>query len=70
LAENIREVFWLTDPAKNQMIYISPCYEQIWGRTCQSLYESPRSWLETLHPDDQDRVLEAALTKQVRGEYR
>jgi PAS fold len=52
------------------MIYISPRYEQIWGRICQSLYESPRSWLETLHPDDQDRVLEAALTKQVRGEYR
>jgi PAS domain-containing protein len=24
LAENIREVFWLSDPAKNQMIYISP----------------------------------------------
>jgi PAS domain-containing protein len=52
------------------MIYINPCYEQIWGRTCQSLYESPRPWLETLQPDDQDRVLEAALAKQVRGEYR
>lgn len=69
LAENIREVFWLTDPVKNQMIYISPGYEQVWGRTCQSLYASPRSWLEAIHPDDRERVLEAALTKQVRGQY-
>ena len=69
LAENIREVFWLTDPVKNQMIYISPGYEQVWGRACQSLYASPRSWLEAIHPDDRERVLEAALTKQVRGQY-
>src|SRR5919108_3133593 len=69
LAENIREVFWLTDPVKNQMIYISPGYEQVWGQTCQNLYASPRSWLEAIHPDDRERVLEAALTKQVRGQY-
>jgi PAS domain S-box-containing protein len=69
LAENIREVFWLSDPAKNHIIYISPGYEQVWGRTCQSLYASPRSWLETIHPDDRERVLEAALTRQVRGQY-
>ena len=69
LAENIREVFWLTDPQKSQMIYISPGYEQIWGRTCESLYASPRSWLDALHPDDRERVAEAALTKQISGVY-
>ena len=40
LTENIDEVFWLTDPAKNTMLYISPAYEKIWGRTCQSLYRT------------------------------
>jgi len=30
---NLAEVFWLTDVAKNQMVYISPGYERIWGRT-------------------------------------
>lgn len=69
LAENIREVFWMTDPWKNRMIYISPGYEDIWGRTCNSLYASPRSWLEAIHPDDRERVLQAALTKQVSGTY-
>jgi len=69
LAENIREVFWMSDPEKNRIIYVSPGYEDIWGRTCESLYASPRSWLEAIHPDDRDRVLQAALTKQVTGTY-
>src|SRR3989338_11586113 len=47
-AENIREVFWMTDPEKNRMIYISPAYEVIWGRTCESLYASPWSWLDAI----------------------
>jgi PAS domain S-box-containing protein len=69
LAENIREVFWLSDPEKNQILYISPGYEQIWGRSCESLYSFPRSWLDSIHPDDRERVLVAALTKQVDGQY-
>ena len=69
VVENIREVFWLTDPDKNTMLYISPGYEKIWGRTCDSLYQSPRTWLEAIHPDDRQRVLDSALTKQSRGDY-
>jgi len=69
LAENIREAFWITNPAKNEMIYISPGYEEIWGRTCESLYASPMSWVEAIHPDDRERVLESALTKQISGRY-
>ena len=69
IAENINEVFWITDPAKHQMLYISPAYEHIWGRTCQSLYESPQTWLDAIHPEDRQRVLEASMTKQERGDY-
>ena len=69
LTDNIREVFWMTSADKNQMIYISPAYEEIWGRSCRSLLESPRDWLDTLHPDDRARVLDAALNKQQIGEY-
>jgi len=67
LAENIHEVFWMTDPQKNRMIYVSPGYETVWGRTCESLYAQPRNWIDAIHPDDRPRVREAALTKQVSG---
>ena len=69
LAENINEVFWITDLEKNRMLYISPAYEKIWGRTCQSLYDQPQSWLEAIHPEDRDRILDAALTRQPGGTY-
>jgi len=59
LAENIREVFFLTTPDSRQVLYISPAYEEIWGRTTQSLYERPETWLEAIHPDDSDRILAA-----------
>src|SRR5205814_8061327 len=69
LTDSIREVFWMTDPNKNRMIYISPGYEAVWGRTCESLYASARNWVEAIHPEDRARVLEAALTKQAAGQY-
>ena len=69
LADNIREVFWMTDVAKNQMIYVSPAYEEIWGRTVEKLYNSPQDWIAAIHVEDRTRILEAALTKQISGKY-
>lgn len=69
MAESIGEVFWLTDLTKRQMLYISPAYESIWGRSCQELLDDPRSWLAAIHPEDRERVLQAALEKQVLGLY-
>jgi PAS domain S-box-containing protein len=68
MAENIREVFWLTDPSKNEMLYVSPAYEDIWGRSAQGLYSSRGDWVEAIHPDDRYRVIEAQ-TKQAAGDY-
>jgi two-component system, cell cycle sensor histidine kinase and response regulator CckA len=57
LTENISEVFWMTDPAKREMLYVSPGYETIWGRTCKSLMERPHSFVDAIYPDDRPRVL-------------
>jgi PAS domain S-box-containing protein len=69
LAENIDEVFWMTDPTKNSMLYISPGYEKIWGRTVDSLYQNPKQWIDAIVPEDRDRVLDAAMKKQTAGTY-
>lgn len=69
LAENIHEVFWLSSVDKNEMFYISPAYETVWGRSCQSLYAAPRSWLDAIHPEDRERVTQAALNDQAAGRY-
>jgi PAS domain S-box-containing protein len=68
LTETIDEVFWLTDVSKGQMIYVSPAYAHVWGRSCESLYAAPRSWLDAIHSDDRERV-RAAQDLQVTGTY-
>ncbi|MBV8900756.1 MAG: response regulator, partial [Verrucomicrobia bacterium] len=59
LAENISGVFWMTDPAKTQILYVSPGYETIWGRTCESLRQQPRSYLDAIHPEDRPWIVNA-----------
>ncbi len=65
MAESVKEAFWMTDAEVTRVIYVNPAYEEIWGRSCESLYADPRSFLEVVHPDDRDRV-NAALETQVR----
>ena len=48
LVENIREIFWIQEGGWERLLYISPAYEEAWGRTCQSLYEQPRSWIDSV----------------------
>jgi PAS domain S-box-containing protein len=66
-AENVDQVFWMTDPKNLQMIYLSPAFERIWGRSCESLYSSPSSWVEAIHPEDRHRVLQAVDVKAKTG---
>ncbi len=68
LAENVNEIFWMTDPQTTQLLYISPAFERVWGRPCQTLYENPRSFMDAVHPDDRERVRIAVLENQSRGE--
>jgi len=68
LAENIRQVFWMTTSDRTQMLYVSPAYEEIWGRSRSSLYHAPDSWIESVHPDDRNRVADF-IAKQCQGEH-
>ena len=50
------------------MIYISPAYEKIWGRSCKSLYANPISFIEAIHHDDRERV-KRCIIRQTEGPY-
>ncbi|HYP17937.1 MAG TPA: PAS domain S-box protein [Opitutus sp.] len=70
VVENIKEVFWMASTAADRRIlYVSPRYEEVWGRSRESLYAEPAKWLETIHPEDRARVGEAVAVKQVAGTY-
>jgi len=58
LAENLNEVFWLGSPTWDEIYYISPAYEKIWGQKAEDLYMNPRLWIDSVHPDDREQVIE------------
>jgi PAS domain S-box-containing protein len=67
IAENVREVFWMMSAAGDEIVYVNPAYEQIWGLSCESLYSNPMSWFDSILPEDRERAY-SAFQKQMQGE--
>jgi PAS domain S-box-containing protein len=66
MADNIQEIFWVVDAQSRRAVYVSPAYETITGRSCQSLMENPFSYAEVIHSDDRVHVL-AKLDEATRS---
>lgn len=56
LAENIREVFWISEPAFKRFIYVSPAFEDVWGIPSQMLIAEPEIFWQTIHEEDREKV--------------
>lgn len=65
---NIREVIWLFDVGKQNVIYVSPAYEKIWGRSIEKLYSRYAEWSESIHPEDREQAQKAFEQDLARGE--
>ena len=59
LADNVEQVFWVTALNPEQVMYVNPSFERIWGIPAHELYKDPRIWTDHIHPDDKSRVTEA-----------
>jgi len=56
MAENISDIFWVTDAKGAIPIYVSPAYEKVFGRTLDNLYSNPKEFFLAAHPDDRCRL--------------
>ena len=74
IVQHIDEVFFWRDPAKLKPYFVSHAYERIWGQSCLSAYAEPSSWIQSIHPDDRERVIReserTATVSQAQIEYR
>ena len=68
VAEHLDTVFWLYDLASSRTVYVSPQYEQLWGRSAAQLLDNVHAWVETLHPADRERVV-AAMAERGDAHY-
>ena len=60
LLSNINQVLFVRDACteNHDIIYVNNAYERIWGRTRQSLKDNPASYIEAVHPDDRQMVID------------
>ncbi len=61
VTENIQEVFFVYSPEPLRVIYVSPAYEHVWGRSLGSVYGQPELLLDSVHPDDRKAVVQTFL---------
>jgi PAS domain S-box-containing protein len=79
LVEEVPAITYTWDPTKPtgtaNFPYVSPQVEAVLGYTPQEFMSSPTFWIERIHPDDRDRVVEASnladrTGKPFHDEYR
>lgn len=68
MAQASEDIFWMSTPGIGQMLYISPAYEKLWGKTRRSLYQNPQSFMDAVHPDDRDRLI-AGIAGHAEGRW-
>jgi PAS domain S-box-containing protein len=64
ISENVVEVVWMNEPEQDDIQYVSAAYEDVWGRDREVLYEDPHAFVDAIHPEDRERVLDALDDQQ------
>ncbi len=58
ITEVVPEAFFIYSAQTSQYEYLSPAFEEMFGRSLADHYENPALWYESVHPDDRQRVAE------------
>jgi PAS domain S-box-containing protein len=67
IAENLQVALALTNADFTELLFVNRTYEEIWGRTLESFYAEPMSFLEGIHLEDRGRVAEC-VQRLIGGE--
>lgn len=68
-AEHSQDVIWISDPCARRVLYVSPAYDRIWGRSGDDLLADHGQWMQAIHPDDRQVVSDAYFSALERGHY-
>jgi two-component system, NarL family, sensor kinase len=62
LAGKMSDMVWIVSVGRRKTVFVNSAFEEITGRTCQSLYDKP-DCRDLIHPDDRAHTL-ARLSRQ------
>ncbi len=72
MANSIDQIVWMLDAGTNRILYVSPAFERVWGRSPESLAERS-DLLDMVHPEDRAAVsgyLKKSTTEACKETYR
>jgi PAS domain S-box-containing protein len=58
IGERVDEVIYYSNIDLNEVLYMNDSYTDIWGRPVEEIYEDPRAFVESIHPDDVEEFRE------------
>jgi len=62
MADATPDVIWITELVPERVVYVSPSFERVWGRTAEELYRDPRVWTAGIHDEDRATVEHAFVS--------
>ncbi len=73
IASNLDNVIWIME--KDKILYLSPAYEKIWGKSIKGLMDNPEAIFNTVHFHDRENLLTSLEDKffceeNVRTQFR
>src|SRR3712207_8447131 len=51
-------VFWIRGTGSNPLHYVTPAYEDIWGRSIERLLRDRSAWIDAIHPRSEEHTSE------------
>lgn len=73
ILNSLEEVVWSADAVTSVLLYLNPAAQKVYGRSVAELLENPDLRLESIHPEDRDRVelsLSSSFNQSNNLEYR
>ncbi|WP_328515422.1 ATP-binding protein [Halobacillus yeomjeoni] len=68
LANNIKDVFWITDPDFKELHYVSPSFQTLFGLSRRDFFENPSAILDVIEGAHREKV-EKALSMMREEKY-
>lgn len=56
-AENSADVMWIMNSEDRRLLFISPSFESVWGRSVAEFYEDSARFTEAIVPEDREQAL-------------
>ncbi|PWB30668.1 diguanylate cyclase [Pseudomonas sp. SDI] len=67
LLDSVNAVLWAFDWETRQVLYVSPAYERIFGRSAALLLADANEWRDSIYPDDLDYAERSLADVLIKG---